>query len=303
METELYSIDIQRDGDVMIYGGANDKCTMYDLQNDRIVTIVENCSNSVVYCKFMEDGLFLVCTLDGVVSILKSDSEIATIKFEEEISKVCLKEHHIIIGTNCGSIYMMCDGLQTQLQLLGHYSEVLDLIYHDNKVYSLSSNKLVVFDGISGHKVYDIALKHAMSFSVTQSGDIFCIGKEDEIQIRKGTQILTRISTEKGAECILYYNKLFVVGGSFPYILLIDTAMDNKIFKIQLDIEGINNMHLVGYRVTFSSFCGLVGVGDIRDKDSFVLWDSEIGLVFDFVVKEDKVIIAGEKGMNIIYTT
>lgn len=139
------------------------------------------------------------------------------------------------------------------------------LCYEDNKVYTLSETNFVVYNVTKHQKIMDLNIKGGTAFDRIPLSDVICLGLERSIVIRKNAQFMTKFELKGMPECIIYMNNYFIVGGDFDHIMLINIPMGMRIFNIPIEVSGISLIKGDGINhITFSTYCGLIGHGDIR---------------------------------------
>jgi hypothetical protein len=297
---EVYNINFSFNN--ISYGSNRHTCTLYSLENDCPVSLIEGFSDSVVYSKQLEENLILVCTIDGTISLLSHDQIIQSEKIEEDITFVEVIKDKIFIGGSLGSIYVFNLDLSSQNVYLGHGSDIHKIFYSNSTIYSLSDTQFIAFDEFSFQQKYKKNFKEAKIFeSFGENQEIFCIGKEGEVVILKNGFILHKFPVQGIPECILFAYDHFIVGGSFPFLILINTKLNWREYKLNLKIEGSTKIQKVNdFKIAISTMCGLVGIGDIRKDDSFEFKESGVGSVFDFQFIKGKFYVGGAFGFDVV---
>ncbi|KAF9762560.1 hypothetical protein NGRA_1929 [Nosema granulosis] len=296
---EIYSVNF--DNNLIVYGGNLHNCTLFNIENGCPEGLIEGFSDSVVFCKQVENNLILVCTIDGTISLLTKEEIVTSEKIEEDITFVDVLPEKILIGGSSGTVYIFTPDLSSHNVYLGHFSDIHKIYYANNTVYALSDDQFIAFDEYSYQQKYRKNLKCATVFEPIPGTDIFCVGKEGEIIILKNGFLLNKFVVDGTPECIVFAEDQFIVGGSFPYLVLINTKMNMREYRLRLDIEGTTKIQRIGpHKIAISTMCGLVGMGDIRKDDSFVFTSSNVESVFDFQFVEDKFFVGGALGFDVV---
>ncbi|KAH9412282.1 putative WD40-repeat protein [Ordospora pajunii] len=301
MDEEVYCIDFYSSTRMLLYGGKNNKCIAVNVDTGDVVAVVEDFDDSVVFCKFLDSEKFIVGSLDGTISLMTFEGEINNVCLNEDIARMKVLGDKIVVGTEMGNVHVLSLDLCFQNVCIGQHAEILDVCYENGRVYTLSGSSFMTFDANTHQKLVGFKVKNGLCLDKIPESDVVCIGSENMIVISKNTSILAKIEVEGSPLCVLYMNNYFVIGGCFEYILLVNIPMGMRVFKIPLgsievwDIKGFGLNQIV-----FSTSCGLVGHGDIRDEKSFRLFRTDLGSIFDLCFKDQVVYAAGENGYNVI---
>lgn len=300
-ENEIYCINFSKRNNQIVYGGNDHTCTLFNILNGHPEGLIEGFSDSVIFCGHLVNDLLLVCTIDGTLSIFSKDEIVNSEKIEEDITFVDVTDYKILVGGSSGTVYLFSLDLSSHNVYLGHASDIQKISYANKTVYALSGEQFIAFDESIYQQKYRKNLKGATIFESIPGTDIFCVGKEGEILILKNGFLLNKFEIEGIPECLLFMDDHFVIGGSFPFIFLINTKMNMREYKIRLDIEGCTKLQSLGpFSIAVSTMCGLVGVGDIRKDDSFLLTSGDVGSVFDFQYVDGKFYVGGAHGFNVV---
>lgn len=296
---EVYCVTLN--SNKIFYGGRYHSCTLYNTTSEVPEAQFEDFSDSVIFCKSIGENLFLVCTIDGTIVLLSREDVINSEKIEEDITFVDLIGDRLMIGGSQGTIYVYSADLTQHNVYLGHGSDIQNISYSNNTIYSLSDSQFIAFNETTFQQRYKKNLKGATVFEGIPNTEIFCIGKEGEVIILKNGFLMHKWEVDGTPECIILNQDHFIVGGSFPFVLLINTKMNMREYKIRLEIEGCTKIQAIDEnKIALSTICGLVGTGDIRRDDSFEFKDSLVGTVFDFVFLNGKFYVGGQEGFEVV---
>lgn len=303
MSSEVYTVELNLEKRVVLYGGGDDKCTAIDLDSGDVVAVVEDFTDSVVFCKFVGNR-FVVGCLDGTVSLMTFEDEIHSVDVGEDISKMAVIRDMVVVGTCAGNVHLFSLDLTIQNVCIGQYNEIRDLDYESDRVYTLTETNFVVFSVGNHQKIMDLDVEGGSVFGRIPSSDVFCVGSESNVSIYKNRHLMNKIDVRGTPECILYMNNYFIVGGDFDYILLISMPMNMRTFTIPIGVSGISMVRGNGCNcIAFSTYCGLVGRGDIRDEKSFRLFEAGVGTIFDLCLGENMIYVGGEHGFSAVDST
>lgn len=301
MESEIYSIDLNMESRMVLYGGGDDRCTVQSLDSGDVVAVVENFGDSVVFCRFVDGGRFVVGSLDGTVSLMTVEEEISSTSVDEDITRMRIADGRVLVGTAGGNVHVFSSDLSVQNVCIGQHNEIKDLAYEEGRVYALSETNLMVFNVSTHQKVMDLHIRGGCVFSRIPASDVICLGLEDSVVIRKSDRLIARIDMKGTPECILYMNNYFVVGGDFEGLVLINIPMGMRVFNISTGVGGVSIVRGHGMNsIAFSTYSGVVGHGDIRDGNSFKLLEGGVGTIFDLCFEGDTICVGGENGFNIL---
>jgi hypothetical protein len=301
MQSEIYSIDVNPRRNVVVYGGANDKCTAMDLETGALIAVVEGYNDSVIFTQFIDDERFIVASLDGAISLMTAEQEIETAAVDGDISRIKVSGDALLVGTSKGIAYVFALDLSMQHVYMGQPSEIVDLEYDCGRVYTLSPTNYIVFDAAKYHIMLDQRVRNGCAFAKIPGSDVVCYGSENRVTIRKNYELMDRIDLEGSPECILCMGGYFVVGGSFRYLMLINISMGMRLFKVPLEVDGITNIVGDGKNgLVFSTLCGQCGHGDIRDDKSFRLFEVGVGAIFALRLVDGAVYAAGQCGLSAV---
>lgn len=299
-DNELYTVDISPTKKHIIIGGKNDAAEIYDYEEDRLVTRVENFSESVIYTKFLSGDQFIIVTADGTIALMEYEKDVYIISIEEDISVVVFNEK-LVIGTLSGRVYLYNESLNHINTFGSHTTEILSVNYQEGRILSMCANFLTAHDEY-GRLLYTLKAHNAYTFKYITS-DVICFAREQKIQIFKEKRKLSEYAIEERVESVEFVEKSLVIGGDFDYILLIDTAGHYATFKLNIKTAVTLIKRRVDYEIVFSTVDGLIGVLDIRNVRTLKLFSPGIGILFDFCVFESKVAIVGQHGYGIVDIT
>lgn len=306
-ENEIYTVDYNKNSNTLMFGGNNQKCTIFDTASNYKISEIEGFTDSVIFVKHLQHDTYLICTLDGNILITTSKEEKYTLCINEEISFVEFFNNTLIIGTMNFVIYKFdIDNnwsLINQTIHFGHSSEIQQIKYDNNLIYSLSVYSFIVFDAKTSTCLLKHKIMNSICFSYIPNTELYCIGTHEYILFYKSTNLINKIPMEGHPECICYLNEYFVVGGYFNYLILINTKMNLQTYKISIETTGINKIiPILNYTVAFSTLCGFVGTCDIRKSDSIQLFETKVDVIFDFNFYKNIFFVGGLKGIDILST-
>lgn len=307
-EIEVYTVDYNNDSKTFLFGGNDQKCTVFDTTSNFKSSEIEGFTESVIFVKLFKNDIFLICTLDGNIVISSSKDEKFSLNINEEISVVELVGNILFIGTSTFLIHKFKIDenftLIDQTLYFGHSSEIHQIKYENNLIYSLSEYAFIVFDLKTGSCLFKHKLMNSICFSYIPNTEIFCIGTQDCLLIYKSNILINKIPLEKHPECVCYINDYFVIGGYFNHLLLINTKANMQICKINLETAGINKIiPISNYKISFSTLCGFVGLCDIRKDDSIQLFETKVEVIFDYNFDQNTFYVGGVKGIDILSIT
>lgn len=294
---ELYTVDICPSRRCVVFGGKSDAAEIYNYEEERTVTRIEDFSDSVIYAKFVSEDRFVIATADGAIALMEYSSDICIISLEEDISAASFNER-LVVGASSGRVYLYDACLEHINTFGGHSSEIISVDYKEGRVLSMCANFLVVHDE-QGRVLYTLRANEAYAFKYITS-DVVCFAREGKIQIFKQTKKLFEHSIEERVECIELVDKSLVIGGDFDYILLIDTAGHYATFKLNIK-TGVNMIKRAGtYGIVFSTAEGLIGSLDIRNVNTLRFFSPNLGVIFDLCVSGHDVAVAGQNGFGMV---
>ncbi|KAK6089602.1 hypothetical protein P3W45_001368 [Vairimorpha bombi] len=297
-KNEIYSVDYSPSLRYFIYAGNDQKCTVYDTNTKSVCTVIEGFTDSVIFCRFLNTGNLLVCTIDGNILITSLDGSISHSEdISEEISCVEVSDESIFIGTYAGTVYKFNYDLSDQTVYMEQGSEIYKIHHYNGIIYSLSESTLASTDGIR------IQLEKATSFSMIPGTEIFCISTLEDVLVYKSTTLLNKFSIEGHTETVEYTDGYFIIAGYCDYILLINTKINMCTHKMCIPSSGINKLKKGGdHKIYFSTMCGYVGVCDIRRDESVHMYETRVEAPFDIYWDKDTFYVGGLKGIDILKT-
>ncbi|WUR03309.1 WD40 repeat domain-containing protein [Vairimorpha necatrix] len=327
---EIYSVDFS--SSLFLYGGNDQKCTVYDTVSKSILLVVEGLSDSVIFSKFIRDDLLVICLIDGTVLVTNIEGSISeSTEINEEISCVKMINDLLVLGTCTGSIYKISINYNTNINYnntnrntnvyrdennniitdkvfisfdiqvyMGHSSEILEIYSYNNKIYSLSDQSLLIHNIDTGFLDYKINIKEGIVFSMIPNTEIFCICTTTNILIYKSNTLINRFLIEGQPETVIYTEGYFIVGGYCDYLLIINTKMNMITYKYKIISEGINKLISDKYTIYFSTTCGYVGMCDIRQDGTVQMYESRVETIFDMTYDRETFYVGGLKGMDIL---
>lgn len=295
---EIYSVDILENSGVLIYGGINDTAIIYNYEDYHLVAKIQDFSDSVIYSKFISDEFCLVVSMNGTLLLNNFKNGTAILEsINEDVSAVNF-DGKLVVGTEFGNVFIFDDKLNHINTIGGHKDSIMAVEYKNNKIYSISKYNLYIHDE-TGKCITMLKAHDAVAYCHV-GGDVLCLGRESSIQIYKGTHRLWDMPSELAVETVEMAGKNVVVGGLFKYLMLIDTTARYATYKLEIGVEILKIKARDDCRVVFITTCGQIGMLDIRDVNTLMLFDSGVGMVFDLVLKKDKIVIAGELGATLL---
>lgn len=297
-ENEIYTTDICSKNKLIIFGGKNDSAEIYNYDEERTVTRIEDFSDSIIYTKFLPNDRFIVASCDGTIALMEFDKDIAMIDLEDDITVMNYVDEYVVVGTVTGKVYLYDLNLEHINTFGGHNSEIISVDYKEDRILSMCINFLTAHDR-QGRLLYTLKANEALAFKYI-SGDVMCFAREKKIQIFKQTRKLFEYNMDSVVESIELVDKSLVIGGDFEYLLLIDTTGHYGTFKLNIDatVSLINKCS--EFEVIFSTIDGLVGWVDIRSIETLKYYNPGVGVIFDLSVSEKDVSAVGENGFGVI---
>ncbi|KAI4292545.1 hypothetical protein PAPHI01_1819 [Pancytospora philotis] len=292
MAAEVYTVDINADSKLAIYGGSNDGATVYNYAEGRIADLITGLDESLVYAKFLPEYVLLV-TVSGTVFPVCDREDIGPVEVGESVS-VARQCEMLLVGTESGKVFVYDSELACVNTCSGHISSVTHLDYCDGRVYSLSETNFFVHDAY-GNVLYAIGGGNVTAFCHI-SGELYCVARNSRVLVYKGKERLFEMATEDTAEAITMVGKNLVIGGMFDHIVLLDTLRHYASYKLRTGASITEIRRFGEHGVAFATTCDRVGVVDIRDVKTLRLFDSGVGTVFDIACAGDKIIVGGEEG-------
>lgn len=291
---EVYAVDIDATKGLVIYGGENDGAELYSYRDDIVVSKVEELAESVLFTKFVGDGRFVIVTIDGTIALMEQDRELCVVDIKEDVSAVHFNGL-LVVGTESGHVYVYDAELEHKNTCGGHRSAVLCVDYREDRVLSLSAESFVAHD-VFGGALYTFRAQNATAFRYI-AGDVFCLARDNRVQIFKETKKLFETTTDDAVEAIELLGKNLVLGGAFEHVLLIDTTHHYAIFRLEVGVHIHQIRPVDDNRIVFSTACGQIGLLDIRNAKSLRLFEGGVQTIYDFGISGSDVIVGGEAGM------
>ncbi|KAF7694758.1 hypothetical protein CDIK_1961 [Cucumispora dikerogammari] len=326
-KTEYYTIDAIKSAQstTIIYGGNTHEIFINDIANNRTLEIFNDFSDSVVYLKFISMTTFYGVSLNGEVALYDIEQGlIEMIELEDEITshsyyRINSTKHILILGSITGNVYYFFDNLKYKC-FYGHTSEIFQAEYLDEKIFSISSERFIVFDLSTEKKEYTQE-SYLLSNFFLVSSSVFLIGSEKNLRIYKHDRLLKRIDGLFSSYVRTPSGGIICGGES-----LIEVAFNEEIsvFDYQKNNNcgnkkpNILDMKIIGNQL-FVSDGKILGKGDIREGR--ITWfEFDIGEIFDFIplimphylptcesaisvcekTSENKVCLVGERGLTVI---
>ncbi|KAL6122405.1 hypothetical protein NUSPORA_00534 [Nucleospora cyclopteri] len=294
MANEIYSVDIK--GDHLIVGGDDEEVDIINFKNDQIKTKMDELEESVIFCKFLENGQFIVVTVAGLIALMTETEEISILELDEPISQ-CNFSQFLLVGTELGNVYIYSTKLEHLNTISAHETEILEIFSSENKVISLSHKNLIITDQF-GNAEITIRNPSCTTFRYHKS-NVFALGTENTVQIYKNSKKLFEYKTDGIVDSIEIVSDSIVVSGDFDGLILI--SMQNyHIFNVPLECKISKMKHFKGYEIIFSSYTGEIGIIDIRNGNSMKLYETTVETIFDFNFNDEFVVVGGIKGYQLI---
>ncbi|KAM0687504.1 hypothetical protein COBT_001255 [Conglomerata obtusa] len=306
-EDEIYAVDINQAGTMIAYGGKSDTLFISHFPTLKILYKLDDFEDSIIFIKFLQNNTLIVASLEGIICLYTVEDENITehsrIDIEEDISKIKMIGESLYVGTVNGSIHVFKENLDDEYMLVGHNSEIKEIIVKGNKIFTLGRNKMIIFDAETQALLYKRIAVDSVSMSLSEDGNLFYISGEFDSYIAKEEIVLNRYNF--CSECVTFTGDYFICGGNGFALNLINVknGCKNESMKfVAEDIEGIGEIIDLGhYIIAFSTFCGKIGLGDYRNPQSFRFYDALVGLIFDFKFYYRHIIVCGSYGINVIY--
>lgn len=297
---EIYSIDINKDSGLIIYGGKNQYSEVYDFNNEQIITKIDDFEDSILLAQFLPNSRFLIVTLNGTLALMEQDKEICVIQIEEDLTAAFYSKEYnrIVIGTNDGNVYLYDSELEHINTFGKTSSEIKSLYYDEYKIIGLREDQLCVWDE-KGRIQFSLRANESYDFKYLPGG-VVCFAHDMKIQIFKEKKKLFEIATEDVVESIEFVEKSLVIGGSFDYLLLIDTTGHYAIFKLNIKNHVLKIKRHSSHKIVFSTTADMIGLMDIRNIETLIYYDGGVGTIFDFSIDSNLIAVAGEQGYHII---
>lgn len=294
---EVYTVDIDCASKCILFGGQNDIAEIYSYLDDCTITRIEGFGDSVVYTKFLQSGRFLIVTADGTVALMERDREVCIFNIGEDVSVARFSEK-LVVGTMSGQVHLYDSDLEHINTFGGHISEVISIDFCEGRVLSMCQNLLIAHDE-RGRSLYTLRAASATAFRYITS-DVVCFAREKKVQIFKENKKLFEYCAEDVVESVEYLGRSLVIGGSFEYLLLIDTTGHHAIFKLDIKACATLIKKYDDFKVVFSTSNGFIGLLDIRDIRTLKYYDPGVDTIFDFSISPEDVGVAGEHGFCVM---
>ncbi|KAM0674465.1 hypothetical protein GVAV_002078 [Gurleya vavrai] len=305
-EDEFYTVDINPSATLIAFGGKSDTLYVSEYPSLRNIHTLDDFEDSLMYTKFIDNETIFAASLEGIIClycIVENEIiETARLDLEEDISKIEYSGERFFIGTEKGSIHIFDSSLNDEILLAGHNTEIKELIRRNNKLYSLSSNKFIIFDLDSENMIQKRIVLDGQSMAVSGDEKLIFISGEYESYILKDEYIFKKY--DFSSEAIFYNGNCFIAGGSgynLNFINLKNNCVNERYKFMTENIEGFNSIIELGNnKIAVGTFCGKVGVGDLRDPYSIVFVDGGVGMIFDMKSHYKNIIVVGSFGINVL---
>lgn len=301
LKEEYYTIDYNNK-DIIIYGGNKHEIYVNNIKYNEIINIFNDFTESVIYLKYINSIHFYAVSLNGEVCLYDIEKGlIESTDLEIEITsyyfiKINEKINYLILGSINGTIYLFFEGIKYKC-FYGHISEIFQVEYLDSKIYSLSSERFIIFEIENNKKEY-IMESYLLTCFFLISSTVYLIGSEKNLRIYKKDRLLKKI--DNIFSCFIKTIDGVLCGGE----KLIEIGFNNgiTIFDYQLKNLKIFNMKLINNQLIISNNKD-IGIGDIRN--GIIEWlELNLGEIFDFIVfnynEEKRICLVGESGLNIL---
>ncbi|KAM0677624.1 hypothetical protein BDAP_001770 [Binucleata daphniae] len=304
---EFYCIDINTEGTLVVYGGNTDTLYIADFPSLKILHSIDDFTDSIIYTKFVESQTVIVFTLDGIIALLsllsKQYTEYCRIDLEEDISKVEYKDSKFYVGTTKGSIHIFDTTFTDEIMLQGHNSAIQEIIICEDKLYTLSTSKFIIYDAKTHDVLYKRLVTDAVCMAYSDAYNIAFFASETDSYVVKDDLVLKRYAFS--SEHTICVDNFFLVGGKGYYLNIINMASGCTYEQLKLNnarIEGITKiMNLGNNIIVFSTMCGKIVIGNFKYADTFKYYDSKVGVIYNFTCFYRHILVVGMFGVNIIH--
>lgn len=318
---DIYSI-VNYKNNFLIYGGNNSTLYLKDLVTEDTTEVDLDLKDSIIAIKIYKDMVYIVC-YDGEVVICKilcEDDKFSLEKyktfsvgcdvtsfyfsnkniFAEENNKKPknnkIDSPSLFLGTKSGQIYYFYDETTYFKMYFAHTTEVLDICTSERNLFSVSDDKIVIFDILSGERIlyresYELRYIKAISDST------YILTNSKNVRIFKNDRMLKKIDYCIDS-CVVKDGQIFLGGANLYSILDLNSMRIFEYESICDENLKITRIKILGNILICSSYEN-IGIGDLRDG-KITFYNGQVGGIFDFTVFKDEVIIAGENGLSLI---
>lgn len=297
-ESEIYAVDTANN--FIVYGGNRGEIIIQELSTMEIIKTFPRFNDSIIYIKIFNEGKnFYVVSLDGKISIYDFEKEIETTDIEEDITSYSYtnfeNKDYLVIGTKSGLVYNFFQGVGYYKCFYGHTEDVTQAEFFDGQIFSISSSQFLIFDAKTGTKDYGFH-SYMMTFFHLISSSVFVIASQKNVRIYKHDRLLKKIDESDVCTFGRSENNKILCGGGKKFF---EINFGQKISQYDFEeVRRISNIKVKDYLFICSSE-DMFGIGDVRKGiETFI--DSGIGIIFDFVIGNGFVILAGEKGITLV---
>lgn len=302
---ENYTIITNDIGDTLVYGGNSDILHICDFPSLQIKQSINDFSDSIIFVRFVNNNTFIVATYDGLIctyTLIKHRyTEINRIDIEEDITKIDFYNTNLIIGTSKGTIHIFDDDLSNDDLLQEHNTEIKEIILSNGQLFTLAENKLICYELEKMELVYEHMLNGCISMCIDDKNYFIMVSTELETLLLRDNVLIKKF--DFNSECIIFLNGYFISGGAGYNLNVFNSiTFENKQIRFASEnIKGISKIiNLQNSIIAFSTFCGVIMVGDFRNPGSFRMYDGAVGVIFDFRFYFRHILVCGTNGINVI---
>lgn len=298
---EVYTVDIHSREGLIVCGGKDDSWAVLSAETGDVVFYKDQYSDSVVFARFVDDGI-IVATLDGCIyKYNKEFSEKCRVELGQDISFIEIKDQMLYAATDV--VHMFSLDLELQSTLCQHTSEVTQIAMENGALYTISKRLIQISCCKSGFSpIHSIWISSGGPMCVSKNGLLCAQTDERALSIFLGSKLLKKVDLDGNAETIACFHNSFLVGGHFSYLLVVSTSTGFCMQKITFDedVGGVSKIHIIDSGAIFSTFDSKIGV--FRMGSGVFFLDTTIGIVFDFCMDNKFLLLGGECGVCVIPT-
>ncbi len=294
---EVYTVDVCSKSNLIVYGSNKDFAEVFNFVEDRPIFQARDFSDSVIYTKIVDEFTYIFVSLNGIIVLVSEGKEKEHFQLEEDISMVAYN-NDLLIGTTSGHVYFYNNELIHINTYHSHSTEIIALCWTTGgDVMSLDSHSFQCSDRY-GRSLYRKIFSNAKAMCYI-GGDVYCVASDGKIEIFRRETRLFVMNIENEVNSMLYLGTDIVVGGDFPYILLINTFA-YATYKLPVEDYITNIIQLDNHSVAFSTSASMIGVLDIRNIKSLKYYDPRIGDIFDLKANGNIIIAGGKSGFCVL---
>lgn len=303
---EVYTVSLDKPRGLVAYGTSEDFGEVYNYGEDQPVLRVEGFGDSILFTKLLPNDRVFVASIDGALKIVSPEGETASAQLDEGVVSVDmddeavagLKTGRVAVGTAEGHVFLYDAELEHLNTYGGHKSEVLEVKLIGDRVASMSAHAVLVHD-TTGYASLRYGASDRVDFFHHVGGDVFCVARDNRIDIMKNKEKLMEHKIEHEVTGITQLGQTIVICGRFGYLLLIEINSSYPLFKIPVESEISWIAPAGAYDVAFSTFDGRLGHVDIRNANTLRYYEAGVGDIFDFTVAEGVAVVGGSEGLAV----